>query len=357
MATRTISNAGGNWTDVGTWVEGAVPTNADAVVATATSGNVTISAASVCLSADFTNYVGTLTHNAFNWTIGNSGTTDISFLKFVPGMTYTTTNNANCKVIMNSRYNSVTITSAGKSIRHLTISNNVGSFGLTDTLTVIGSFVVSNSTFSFGSQNANCGIYNFAAGTVDLGTGTLTGTSFSNSAGCVLTENTSTVLLTGGGFISLGGFQFHNLTINGALTILDDLFATNIITINGGSVLTFSSGIIFYLNGPSELIINSTSGNIVEFKSNSLGSEFFIAGDGVSTYSYSYLKLTDSNASGGTFNANYSIDVSGNTGWNFIPPPSTGNNSFKQLLPRHSKSILNIMLNTFKPNFVQNKRL
>lgn len=80
MATRTISDAGGNYNNVATWVEGAVPTSADDVVATATSGNLTVNVSSAALTVDFTNYTGTLTMNAA-WTISGS------VFKLVAGMT------------------------------------------------------------------------------------------------------------------------------------------------------------------------------------------------------------------------------------------------------------------------------
>lgn len=60
-ATRTISDAGGNWNSTGTWVEGAVPTTGDAVVATATSGNLAINVDTATIgSFDLTNYTHTL---------------------------------------------------------------------------------------------------------------------------------------------------------------------------------------------------------------------------------------------------------------------------------------------------------
>ena len=75
MATRTISNTGGNYNATGTWVEGVVPTSADDVVSTATSGQLTINVTSAARSIDLTSYVSTLTMNA-NWTISGSGTTN-----------------------------------------------------------------------------------------------------------------------------------------------------------------------------------------------------------------------------------------------------------------------------------------
>lgn len=71
MAIRTISNTGGNYNSTGTWVEGAVPTSADDIVATATSGQLTINVASAARTIDLTNYNNTITMNA-NWTV--SGT-------------------------------------------------------------------------------------------------------------------------------------------------------------------------------------------------------------------------------------------------------------------------------------------
>ena len=61
MAQRTISDAGGNWTSTSTWVEGAVPGTSDWVVATATSGNLTISSGAKQIQyIDLTLYTGTL---------------------------------------------------------------------------------------------------------------------------------------------------------------------------------------------------------------------------------------------------------------------------------------------------------
>lgn len=85
MATRTISNAGGNWTAGATWVEGVAPTSSDNVVATATSGNLVINSATLCLcaSADFTNYVSVLSGTGNIQLYGN--------ITFSTGMTITAT--------------------------------------------------------------------------------------------------------------------------------------------------------------------------------------------------------------------------------------------------------------------------
>jgi len=67
MAQRTISDAGGDWTSTSTWVEGVVPGTSDYVVATATSGDLTISSGSKrILYIDLTLYTGTLSITAAN---------------------------------------------------------------------------------------------------------------------------------------------------------------------------------------------------------------------------------------------------------------------------------------------------
>ena len=74
MAIRTISNTGGNYNSTGTWVEGIVPTSADDVVSTATSGQLTVNVSSAAQSFNLSTYTNTLTMNA-NWTIGGTSLT------------------------------------------------------------------------------------------------------------------------------------------------------------------------------------------------------------------------------------------------------------------------------------------
>lgn len=89
MATRTIAAGGGNWSAVGTWVEAAVPTAADEVVATGASGQLTIDTAAVCRSIDLTGYVNTLTISpTSSLTVGDATLpTGSVALKFPTGMT------------------------------------------------------------------------------------------------------------------------------------------------------------------------------------------------------------------------------------------------------------------------------
>jgi hypothetical protein len=82
MATRTVSNAGGNFSSTSTWVEGIVPTSVDDVVFTATSGNLTVNVNSECANLDFTNYVNTFSM-AVNVNLGVTGNLTLS-----PSTTY-----------------------------------------------------------------------------------------------------------------------------------------------------------------------------------------------------------------------------------------------------------------------------
>lgn len=107
MATRTIANGGGNWGSTSTWVEGAVPTSSDNVVATSTSGALTIAATgATCSTIDFTNYTSTFTYSGQTLTVvGNK-------CLFVSGMTVT--GNGTSALVCSGA--GVTLTTAGKTL-------------------------------------------------------------------------------------------------------------------------------------------------------------------------------------------------------------------------------------------------
>jgi len=186
---RTISDAGGNWSDTSTWVEGEVPTTVNDVIATNTSGNLTIDVTANCKSADFTNYTGTLTHNA-NKTINMYGS-----LKFVDGMTYTLGNASTSAINIRTG----DLTCAGKTLGNITI---LGTLTLQDTLTSSGRLEINGGTF---------------------------------------VANNQTVVLTGSIPSLTGAFTFYNLTRTGnaaktdTLALYNDITVTNTLTLNGNS--------------------------------------------------------------------------------------------------------------------------
>ena len=124
MAIRTISNTGGNWDSIGTWVEGVVPTNADDVVATATSGQLTVNVSSACKSIDFTNYTNTLTMASTLTVSGN--------VTLVSGMTIsgsgTLSINATSTLTSNGKVWTGGLTFAGASLTY-TLADNWTSLG------------------------------------------------------------------------------------------------------------------------------------------------------------------------------------------------------------------------------------
>ena len=125
MATRTISDAGGNWNAVGTWVEGAVPSSSDNVVATATSGQVTVNiTTAVCSTLILTNYVAQMTFTA------GMKLTVTTTVTFVAGMSLAGTGTLQIS-------DTGTITSAGLIFPGSIIFYG-GTFTLADTWTVTG---------------------------------------------------------------------------------------------------------------------------------------------------------------------------------------------------------------------------
>lgn len=198
-ATRTIANGGGNWSATGTWVEGAVPTTADDVVATATSGNVTIDT-TTCVASTMilTNYVGTMTFTA------GQKLTVTSTVTFVAGMTVSGTGT------LKFGSTSTTITSGGLSLP-INLEFAGGTKTLGDNWDVNGSVTISATTTINGntmniatnlSVNSSSG-----AGTTNFvldGTGTwlsnVTTSAFNNS----ININTA-------GTITLGNFVIYGV--------------------------------------------------------------------------------------------------------------------------------------------------
>lgn len=192
MATRTISNTGGNWNSTGTWVEGVVPVAADAVVATATSGQLTINVTTaVCTTMILTNYVNTLTISSGQILQVNST------LTLVAGMTYAGTG----KLKLGTT--SATITSGGK-----TITGDLEIIG-SGTKTLSGAWIV-NGLFSTSGSSAT----------------TFNGSTLRLNGGMSLAQNvlgTTTATLAGGTLSSSAEFAGWGLTTSyaGNMTIDD----------------------------------------------------------------------------------------------------------------------------------------
>jgi hypothetical protein len=224
----TISDSGGNFDDTATWVEGVVPTDLDDVVATATSGQLTVNVYSFCRTLDFTNYVSTLTVN---------DTLEVGYLYedpsfafyivFVSAMTITTSGGTpvlrlNASILGGSNF---TITSNSKVWPGALENSPYG--GVTnyfaDNFTILGGLTL-NSTITINNN------------TLTIGGG------FNNPA---FTFGTTNLVMNGTGTWTGGGITANNLTINTAGTI----------TISGlvgyaDGTLTYTAGTILQISDP-----------------------------------------------------------------------------------------------------------
>jgi hypothetical protein len=223
-ADRYIRNAGGNYNAAGTWEltpgggeSVAVPTASDDVKCTATSGNLTITAAgAVCKTIDLSSYTDTITINS--------------------GYTLTVSGNITLPGGVNGAYAGTgtlaiaatnTLTSNG-----ITISGNLSFTVATTTTTLVGNVVVN-------------GLLTIVSTTINKTT-----TETITSAGGLMLANasgagTAEVILTGGSVFSFntGSHMRHNLTISGNVTIGTATY--NQFCYNTGT-FTYSSGTVSY---------------------------------------------------------------------------------------------------------------
>jgi len=219
MAIRTVSNTGGNYNAVGTWVEGIVPTSADDIVFTATSGNLTVNVTSDAKSINFTNYVGTLTISASFRVFGNInlGT---------GGYTVTGVNSLNV-------FDTSTITSNGVSFQgNFAFSGSNKTYTLADDLTILGVLSLNGTgTYTCNGFNIYC-----SSSLQVLTTGTFTGTS--------------NIIFNGTGSWShiLAGIITNNITINtsGTLTINTARYSVGTLTYTSGTVVNIGGNLVLY---------------------------------------------------------------------------------------------------------------
>lgn len=232
-ATRTISDAGGNWDSPASWAEGAVPTAADDVVASATSGSLTINVAAACRSIDLSSYPNssTLTHNAFILSVGDATG---GMLNFSGAWTYTTVGDTSAITFASTSNNGGSgwpVTTGGKVFGHTTFNGPGGKWVLQDDLTLRsptailelfkGSLDVSNRTITTGY---------FKSFSWQTRTLTSTNSVFNvfytgYSAGWYITPNaathdfsTTSVNVTAGTSFAGAGYTYKNVTITGLQT-------------------------------------------------------------------------------------------------------------------------------------------
>jgi hypothetical protein len=280
MATRTVANGGGNYNDIGTWVEGAVPSNLDDVVFTGTSGQLTVNVASAAKTINFTNYTNTMTFTN-NLTVSGSVT-------HAAGWTFAGAG----QLIVNATN---TLTSGGN------VFNGNLTFNGTITTTLVGDWIMGSGTLNLGNS-ANTHTFN---GNNFRIRGNATLTMSSNSTANIATGTTaiqfdSAVVSdnptwSSGG--SSGGTIRNNVTVNtdGSVT-LGTFFSFNTGTlrwikgtvINTGSTLqTNAANTTFNLGGAAGMHLNNflATGNVASTTFTLQTTDMYIDGDYTATFS------------------------------------------------------------------------
>jgi len=279
MATRTISDAGGNYNAVGAWVEGAVPTSADDVAATATSGQLTINVASACRSMNLTNYVSTLTHNSsITLSIGDAtaGASNVA-LTMVAGMTYTLGSVTTSAISFISTSATVqTVASGGKTLGNITFNGVGGAWAMTSGITIGATATI---TLTNGALQTD--------GTAD--TSALTHSwgrfDFNNSNLRTLTLGTSNITITGSTTIAWDASSIGNLTFSGA-----------------SSVITLTGATSGFRHGVSPTYNNVT----FQGTTNSIRN-----GVSAGTYTFANLTMTGNAVKNATFTLNRDVIITG----------------------------------------------
>jgi hypothetical protein len=304
--------------------DASVPDSTQAVFFDANSGVgiSNVSAAITIGSLDTDAYLGTITHGAFNVSIGNATMGD---LILGSGMTLTNAASSNCKITLRSTKATANITTNGKVIRNLTINSAGGActYTLQDNLTTTSTLAVLSGTLTGNGKDATVGTsFTLTNGIVNAGTGTWTTLNWVGSASANFNADTSTVIINGGQ-LQPDVVPYYNLTFSGAVTVngaLSDLEVSGTLSLSAGAVVTATAGMTWTVTG--SIAFNGTSGNLVTMLSGTPSSEFYIVGP-TGVHNYSYMSITDNNISGGTYNAFSSVNGGGNTGWNIVATSNT----------------------------------
>jgi len=268
MAQRTISDAGGNFNSTATWVEGVVPTSSDHIVATATSGQLTVNVASTVQYADLSGYTNTLTMNA-SLTLGLAGATTTfgAGMDFLPASPWATAQPIICNVNHTFVQNTTNIIpwlrfiggtktlSTNMYIGTLEIGNNntaingntifinlnlIGGFGTLSGNTIlrlVGTGSVSVPTFSGVLVFDTLGTYTFT----NTGIGMNTGVNISYVSGTLVNGRLKPLSSGISVTLDLGGTQWFSYDAGGSATInlLSD-FNVGVVNIAAAGETTFS---------------------------------------------------------------------------------------------------------------------
>ncbi len=232
MATRTVANGGGNYNATGTWVEAAVPTNADDVVFTASSGTLTINVASAAKSVSFANGLGTV-NGTNTWTIGNgtSGANITLNSSITYGGTWTLAQNTSGTFTFNGVTFARAFTTSGTIT--ITLADNgtlSGAVTLAGTVTINQTDASHGNTLTFNGSTG--GSWGTISGSTKLVFGAMT---FSNTV-TLISNNID--ITAGGGTFTLSSTSFIYQT--GTITYISGTCITTGSTIKLGNSCTLN---------------------------------------------------------------------------------------------------------------------
>lgn len=253
MAVITISNTGGNWNATGTWVGGSVPVAADSIIATATSGPLTVTADASINGVNFTNYTNTFTINSGVTLTQGAGNATSQPFTFVSGMTV-----AGAGTL--SFNGTFTMTSGGRVwTGNLTFApQGAGSRTVTlgDSWTVAGNLSFIPGTNNITQTINGTGVSITTRGNVTVGA-TTNQITVQGTAGIILEPPVfTTCTVTTPYTISTGNNNLRNpITINGAGSVLFN-YAGKFIDF-GSMTHTASAGVT--VTATSELRFSTTS--------------------------------------------------------------------------------------------------
>lgn len=317
MATRTISNTGGNWNSSAAWVEGVVPVLGDAVGCTGTSGPLTISdTGRACTSLNLTGYPNTLTMTfglsvAGSVTLGGTivGTGNL----LINGISTITSNGITWPGSFTSQISATTLADPMVVTGNVSIGNIV----------LNGSTLTCNANYSktsgSGSGTTNIIIGGnstiVAAGAVvnnpftitSSGNVTISGTcNFGNS----FTYNSGTML---GASTPIIGFTLNapTMTLNALFTFPGRLNTTQSLTFAGaygftvddftcttvGRTITFHAGNTYTMN--SGVILTGSSGSKINIVSSTPSTAFYFVLASTASCNISFVNATDPDSGGG----------------------------------------------------------
>lgn len=329
MATRTIADGGGNWNASTTWVENAIPTAADDVVATGTSGALTVNASAACRSFDMTGYTNTVTHNTgIQLSVGDSSG---GLFKLVPGMTYTVSGSPLILFAATSDNGGTgwPVSFAGKSVFNLRVAGVGGKWVVQDAgFTILGSLDLRNGILDMNSKNFTAAaivVTNSSADrTLTFGTSTVTLTSntplnTTTVTGLTWTAGSSVLNCSAANATFAGGGLAHGtvrLTGTGTAVVTGANTFTNLERSNAAAVtLTLPAATT---TTATTLTLVGIPGKLVTIQSSSGGSAATLS-VAAGTVRVNHCSVKDLTGTGGaTFEAYDSINVSGNTDISFV---------------------------------------